>query len=159
VAVAASGAVRGVDGPVLVASSSQTSVALRGARPVATFGGTALWRPRAGAQLGAVVENRLHDGRVLEKGSMQVWGGTQRLSGWIVLRAGAPRELGAATVRVDGKVFAIPAGGERVVRVRACGTGPWRGSFVAAPVRVVAEQWQSPLLGMPRYVADPTACR
>jgi hypothetical protein len=159
VAVAASGAVRGVDGPVLVTCSSQTCVALRDAKAVATFAGTALWRPRAGAQLGAIVENRLHDGRVLEKGSMQVWGGTQRLSGWIVLRAGAPRELGAATVRVDGKVFAIPAGGERVVRVRACGAGPWRGSFVAAPVRVVAEQWQSPLLGMPRYVADPTACR
>jgi hypothetical protein len=157
--VAASGAIRGVDGPVLVTSSSQTSVALRAAKPVATFGGTALWRPRGGAQLGAIVENRLHDGRVLEKGSLHVWGGTRQLAGWIELRAHTPRELGAATVRIDGKAFALPAGGERVMRVRACGAGPWRGSFTAAPVRVVAEQWQSPVLGMPHYVADPAACR
>lgn len=159
VAIDATGSLRGVEGPVVLASPIQTSVTLRDARRVATFSGTTLWRPRKDARLAAIVENRLPDGSTLESGSLRVWSGTTRLAGWVEIRARAPRTLGRATIRLGGERFVVPAGGTRMLRVRACGRGPWRGSFKVAPVRVEAGMWRSPLLGMPRYVADPAACR
>lgn len=158
VAVDTTGRLRGVAGPVVLTSPVQTSVSLRDAKRVGTFLGTTLWRPRGRAQLAAIVENRLPDGRTLETGSVRVWGGTARVAGWIVVRFRAPKTLGDATLRFGGARFAVAAGAERVARVRACGRGPWRGSFKVAPVRVDGDVWRSPLLGMPRYVADPAAC-
>jgi hypothetical protein len=52
----------------------------------------------------------------------------------------------------------VPAGTTRVVRVRACGRGPWTGGFVAWPVVVRGRQWRSPIVSVPRYVPDPSAC-
>jgi len=118
----------------------------------------ALWRPRGPVRLAAVMNNRLSDGRVLKSGGIEVWSGSDRLGGWIELTVHAPRSLGNAHLDLVRTGVDVPAGATRVVRVRACGRGPWTGGFVASPVLVRGRQWRSPIVSVPRYVPDPYAC-
>ncbi len=145
-------------GPVVVSTPLQTSVALRDAPLVHTFSGLSLWRTHGNAQMWAQVDNRLGDGRIAGPGLAHVWGGTPRLAGWIVMRAFAPSVLGRAQIKLGSATVSIPAGAIRTVRVRACGKGPWTGALVATPIRVIDAVWTTPVVSMPRYVADPTAC-
>jgi hypothetical protein len=160
--VAADGTViregRPLQGSVVVAAALQTSVALRNARFVHSFSMLTLWRPRGNAQLGAIVSNRLGDGRVVGAGGVRVWSGTPRLAGWIVMRAYAPPVLGRANIRLGSGSISVPSGTIRTVRVRACGKGPWKGTLTAKPHQVIRGVWTSPLVSVPRYVADPAAC-
>jgi hypothetical protein len=146
-------------GSVVVAAALQTSVALRNARFVHSFSTLTLWRPRGNAQLGATVDNRLGDGRVVGPGAVRVWSGTRRLAGWVVMRAYAPPVLGRANIRLGSGNISVPSGTIRTVRVRACGIGPWKGTLTAKPVQVIRGVWTSPLVSVPRYVADPSACK
>jgi hypothetical protein len=145
-------------GSVVIAASLQTSVALRDARFVHSFSALTLWRPRGNAQLAAIVPNRLGDGRVVGPGAVHVWSGTPRLAGWIVMRAYAPPVLGRANIRLGSANVSVPSGTIRTVRVRACGKGPWTGTLTAKPTHVIRAVWTSPLVSVPRYVADPAAC-
>jgi hypothetical protein len=145
-------------GAVVVAASQQTSVALRSARLVRSFSAMTLWRARGNAKLWAIVDNRLGDGRVVGPGPVHVWSGTPRLAGWIVMRAYAPPVLGEASIRLGSAKVAVPSGTIRTVRVRACGKGPWTGTLAAKPDQVIRGVWTSPLVSVPRYVADPAAC-
>jgi hypothetical protein len=156
--VARDGTIVGLHGDVLVDVSPATAVTLRDARRVRAFGATTLWRPRGAARLAAVMNNRLADGRVLKSGGIEVWSGSGRLAGWVELRVHAPRSLGSAHLDLVRTGVDVPAGATRVVRVRACGRGPWTGGFVASPVVVRGRQWRSPIVSVPRYVPDPSAC-
>jgi hypothetical protein len=158
VRVARDGTITGLRGDVLVDVSPATAVTLRDARRVRAFGAMALWRPHGRARLQAVMNNRLADGRVLKSGGIEVWSGSDRLAGWIELRVHAPRSLGRAHLDLVRTGVDVPAGATRVVRVRACGRGPWTGGFVASPVVVRGRQWHSPVVSLPRYVPDPSAC-
>ena len=156
--VARDGTIAGLRGDVLVDVSPATAVTLRDAHRVRAFGAMALWRPSGPARLEAVMNNRLSDGRVLKSGGIEVWSGSDRLAGWVELRVHAPRSLGSAHLDLVRTGVDVPAGATRGVRVRACGRGPWTGGFVAAPVVVRGRQWQSPIVSVPRYVPDPSAC-
>jgi hypothetical protein len=162
VRVAADGTVllhgRPVRGDVLLDTSPSAAAALAGARRVRAFDAVTLWRPRGVARLASVMNNRLSDGRVLRSGGIEVWGGTRRLAGWIELRVHAPASLGEAHLDLVRTGVDVPAGGTRVVRVAACGRGPWTGGFVASPVLVRGHEWRSPIVSLPRYVPDPRAC-
>ena len=158
VRVARDGTIAGLHGDVLVDVSPATAVTLRDARRVRAFGAMALWRPHGPARLAAVMNNRLADGRVLKSGGIEVWSGSGRVAGWIELRVHAPRSLGTAHLDLVRTGVDVPAGATRVVRVRACGLGPWTGGFVASPVVVRGRQWHSPVVSVPRYVPDPSAC-
>jgi hypothetical protein len=158
VQVARDGTIVGLHGDVLVDVSPATAVTLRDARRVRAFGAATLWRPRGPARLEAVMNNRLSDGRVLKSGGIEVWSGSGRLAGWVELRVHAPRSLGKAHLELVRAEVDVPAGTTRVVRVRACGRGPWTGGFVAWPVVVRGRQWRSPIVSVPRYVPDPSAC-
>jgi hypothetical protein len=158
VKVARDGTIAGLNGDVLGDVSPATAVTLRDARRVRAFGAMTLWRPRGPARLAAVMNNRLSDGRVLMSGGIEVWSGSDRLAGWVELRVHAPRSLGSAHLDHVRTGVDVPAGATRVVRVRACGRGPWTGGFVASPVVVRGRQWRSPIVSVPRYVADPRAC-
>jgi hypothetical protein len=158
VRVARDGTVVGLRGDVLVDVSPATAVTLRDARRVRAFGAMALWRPHGPARLEAVMDNRLADGRVLKSGGIEVWSGSDRLAGWIELRVHAPKSLGSAHLDLVRTSVDVPAGSTRVVRVRACGRGPWTGGFVASPVVVRGRQWHSPIVSVPRYVPDRSAC-
>jgi hypothetical protein len=70
----------------------------------------------------------------------------------------AQRSLGRAHVDLVRTGLDVPAGATRVVRVAACGRGPWTGGFAASPVRVEHGEWVSPRVSLPRYVPDPAAC-
>lgn len=148
-----------MQGSVVVAASLQTSVALRKANLVQSFSALTLWRPRGNAKLWAIVDNRLGDGRLVGVGNARVWSGTPTLAGWIVMRAYAPPVLGRSHIQLGRAGLSVPSGATRTVRVRACGRGPWRGALVAKPIRVLDGVWTSPLVSVPRYVADPSACK
>jgi hypothetical protein len=90
---------------------------------------------------------------------VRVWSGTPRLAGWVVMRAYAPPVLGRANIRLGSGNISVPSGTIRTVRVRACGIGPWKGTLTAKPVQVIRGVWTSPLVSVPRYVADPSACK
>jgi hypothetical protein len=157
--VARDGTIRGLHGDVLVDTSPATAVTLRSARRIGTFAAMTLWRPRGAARLAAVMNNRLADGRVLHSGGIEVWSGSDRVAGWVELRVHAPHSLGKAHLDLVRTGVDVPAGGTRVVRVRACGRGPWTGGFVASPVLVRGgKHWRSPVVSLPRYVPDPAAC-
>ena len=158
VRVARDGTVLGLHGDVLVDVSPATAVTLRDARRVRAFGAMTLWRPHGRARLEAVMNNRLADGRVLKSGGIEVWSGSDRVAGWIELRVHAPRSLGRAHLDLVRTGIDVPAGATRVIRVRACGRGPWTGGFVASPVVVRGREWHSPVVSVPRYVPDPSAC-
>jgi hypothetical protein len=158
VRVARDGTIAGLRGDVLVDVSPATAVTLRDARRVRAYGAVTLWRPRGPARLEAVMNNRLADGRVLKSGGIEVWSGGNRIAGWVELRVHAPRSLGTAHLELVRTGVDVPAGATRVVRVRACGRGPWIGGFVASPVVVRGRQWRSPIVSVPRYVPDPSAC-
>jgi hypothetical protein len=148
---------RPLTGDVLVDTAPAAAATLQ-AKQVRTFASATLWRPTGAARLAAVMNNRLPDGRVLRSGGMEVWSPNGRLAGWIELRVHAPATLGRAHVHLVRTGVDVPAGQTRVVRVAACGRGPWTGGFVASPVTVSGNEWHSPLLSLPRYVPDPTAC-
>ena len=158
VRVARDGTIAGLRGDVLVDVSPATAVTLRDARRVRAYGALTLWRPRGPARLEAVMNNRLADGRVLKSGGIEVWSGGNRIAGWVELRVHAPRSLGTAHLELVRTGVDVPAGATRVVRVRACGRGPWIGGFVASPVVVRGRQWRSPIVSVPRYVPDLSAC-
>jgi hypothetical protein len=161
--VASSGAVtfkgRPVRGSVLVSGSLLTSVALRDARLTGSYWRMALWRPRGDAQLAAVVDNRIADGRIVGHGTVAVWGGSAHLAGWVVMRAFAPPALGRAHVHLGAASVSVPSGKIGTIRVRACGEGPWRGALSAQPEGPIDGVWTSVVVSVPRYVPDPNACR
>jgi hypothetical protein len=156
--VARDGTIDGLRGDVVVDTAPSSAVTLRSARRLRSFGAVTLWRPQGTARLAAVMNNRLSDGRVLKSGGIEVWSGSPRLAGWVELTVRAPRTLGDAHLDLVRTGVDVPAGESRIVRVRACGRGPWTGGFVASPVRVVGREWASPRVSLPRYVPDPAAC-
>jgi hypothetical protein len=97
---------------------------------------------------------------VLSEGSIRVWRG--RFAGWIEVAvaepAGQPRAV--VSLRHGGRraTVHVAPGTVGVVRLAACGPGPWRGGFTASPAQAAADTWLSPRLSVPRYVADPGAC-
>ena len=105
------------------------------------------------------MNNHFPNGLVLRSGGIQVWSGKRQMNGWIEVRVGSPTSLGTAHVLFGGEPVSVPAGEMRVVRVRACGRAPWSGGFNAAPTGIVGGRWNSPLLSVPRYVPDPSACK
>jgi len=146
-------------GDVLVQPAPASAVVLRGATRVRSFDVQTLWRPRNAVRLAVVMNNHFPNNRVLHSGGVEVWSGKARMAGWIELRVGAQATLGTAHVFFGGRQISVPAGQLRVVRVRACGRAPWVGGFTASPTGVANGGWSSPLLSVPRYVADPSACR
>jgi hypothetical protein len=156
--VAADGTIVGLRGDVAVDTSPSASVTLQNARRIRSFGAVTVWRPQGEAQLAALMNNRLADGRVLKSGGIEVWSGSRTMAGWIELRVHAPRTLGKAHLDLVDTGVDVPAGATRRVRVRACGAAPWTGGFVASPVKAVGRVWHSPIVSVPRYVPDPAAC-
>lgn len=149
---------RPVRGDVLLDASPATLVRLAGARQLGHFAAATLWQPQRVARLGVLVGNRFADGHVLRHGPIEVWSGSRRIAGWIEVRVGAPVLLGAAHVTIGGVRVSVPAGGTRLVRVRACGAAPWSGGYSAPQAQESPHGWISPLLDVPRYVPDPSAC-
>lgn len=167
VTVAADGSValggKAVTGAVVVSSSPASTVVLQGARFVRGWGSQALWRPTGTARLAAVMGSRFPNGRVLRSGPIDVWGPTERLAGWIELRAGVPAPLRGARVVLSGAggraSATIGQGHVRTLRVAACGRGPWSGGFNVSTAYQSPRGWTSPVLSVARYVPDPRACR
>lgn len=146
-------------GDVLVQPAPVSAVVLRDAKRLDSFDVQTLWRPRGAVRLAVIMNNHFPNGLVLHSGGMQVWSGKPRMDGWIELRVGAPPSLGTAHVAFGLQQVAVPAGQLRVLRIRACGPAPWSGGFVAAPTGFGNGRWESPVLSVPRYVPDPSACK
>ena len=147
----------------LLVDAMYTTFALRHAHPIAHFATETLWRSRGQAQLGALVVGRLPSGSLGSAGRIQVWGRTPRLAGWIELRVGAPAALPRATVRLvaaDGtrRVVSVTAGGTRLVRLRACGRGPWTATFAAGDMAYVAGAPVTATMSVPRYTPALGVC-
>lgn len=160
--VAADGRVDGLHGTVVTETSPLSSVALAGRR-LGTWGPGTVWHTGGAVRMRAIVNNRLPDGRVRPRGNMQVWGSSSSLRGWVEVRVHAPRALRRVVFTLNGAGGArsrvvVPAGSTQTVRLPACGRGPWRGGFDAAPIAVGAGDWISALVSMPRFVPDARAC-
>ena len=146
-------------GDVVVQPAPVSAVVLRGAKQLESFDVQTLWRPRGAVRLAVIMNNHFPNGLVLHSGGMEIWSGKPRMDGWIELRVGSPASLGTSHVIFGGEQVAVPAGQIRVVRVRACGRAPWSGGFTASPTGIVGGRWSSPVLSVPRYVPDPSACK
>ena len=147
----------------LLVDSLYTTFVLRQAHPLARFATETVLRPRGQAQLAALVLGRLPDGSLGTAGRIQVWGRTPRLAGWIELRVGAPAGLPRATVALvaaDGTrhVVSVAAGGTRLVRLRACGRGPWTAAFTADAVADVAGVPVTATMSIPHYAPADGVC-
>jgi hypothetical protein len=147
----------------LLVDAMYTTFALRHAHPIAHFATETLSRSRGQAQLGALVVGRIPSGSLGTAGRIQVWGRTPRLAGWIELRVGAPAALPRATVRLvaaDGtrRVVSVTAGGTRLVRLRACGRGPWTATFAAGDMAYVAGAPVTATMSVPRYTPALGVC-
>ena len=147
-------------GPVVVATNAAETVVLANARPVESYGGLTLWQPNGAVRLQSLISNRLPDGRVLNEGSVRVW--RAHFAGWIEVAiaepAGQPNAVVSLRRGTTKATVHVAPGKTGVVRLAACGAGPWRGSFTASPAQAMASMWLSPRLSTPRYVADPSAC-
>ena len=148
----------------LLVDTMNTTFALRHAHPIAHFVSETLWRSKGSAQLAALVSGRLPSGRLGSAGRIQVWGRTPRLAGWIELRVGAPAALRRATVRLvaaDGtrRAVTVTAGTTRVVRLPACGRGPWTATFTARAIAYVAGAPVTATMSVPRYTPAFGVCR
>ena len=146
-------------GDVLVQPAPVSAVVLRDAKRLEAFDVQTLWRPRGAVRLAVIMNNHFPNGYVLHSGGMEVWSGQPQMDGWIEMRVGAPTSLGTAHVVFGGEQVSVPAGQMRLLRVRACGPAPWSGGFNAAPTGIVDGRWSSPVLSVPRYVRDPSACK
>jgi hypothetical protein len=147
-------------GPVVVATNAAETVVLAGARRVASYGALTVWQPRGAVRLQSLMTNRLPDGRVLSEGSVRVWRG--HFAGWIEVAvaepAGQPKAVVSLQQGTTRSTVTVAPGKFGVVRLPACGAGPWRGGFTASPAQALAGSWLSPRLSVVRYVADPSAC-
>jgi len=151
-------------GRIVTESSPLSTVSMLRARSVEEWGPATLWQLDGSAHLGAIVSNRLPDGRIRPHGNMRVWGGSQAMKGYVVVEASAPIVVGDATIvfgDVNHHVRArIPSGRSMTMRVPVCTSAPWIGGFTASPIRVTPDgQWRSIVLGVPKYVPDASACR
>lgn len=148
--------------PILVEGIG-TTVAFRNAKPVAEFNGQTLWRPTGPVHLSVVFNGRVPDGRLWRVGRIQVWGPTARLRGWVELELAAPHGLGTAHLLLKqgthGRDYTTPDGTQRLLRIPVCGIGPWNRVYVATPTARVNGRTLTPMASVPRYVADPNACR
>ena len=149
-------------GGVVVATNSAETVVLANARRVASFGALTVWQPRGAVRLKSLMSERLPDGRVLSAGAIRVWQAAPGFAGWIEVAVAEPAGQPNAVVSLQqGNTKAtvtVAPGKTGVVRLPACGAGPWRGAFTASPAQALAGSWLSPRLSTPRYVADPSAC-
>jgi hypothetical protein len=147
----------------LLVDAMYTTFALRHAHSIAHFATETLWRSRGQAELGALVVGRIPSGSLASAGRIQVWGRTPRLAGWIELHVGAPAALPRATVRLvaaDGtrRAVSVTAGGTRLVRLRACGRGPWTATFAAKDMAYVAGAPVTATMSVPRYTPALGVC-
>jgi hypothetical protein len=119
-----------------------------------------VWQPPGAVRLQSLMTNRLPDGRVLSEGSVRVWRG--HFAGWIEVAvaepAGQPNAVVSLQRGATRSTVTVAPGKFGVVRLPACGAGPWRGGFTASPAQALAGSWLSPRLSVVRYVADPSAC-
>ena len=152
---------RPLEGPVLTEGVA-TGIVLRNARPVARWTGETLWLPKRAAEVSVLVNGRLPDGHILGGGRLQVWDLSGRVAGWVELRLRGPSAVKRSTFVLVGKSgaresFSVAAGADRVVRVAACGAGPWSRTFSTEMLGVSGAP-VTMTLALPRYVRDPTAC-
>jgi hypothetical protein len=165
VSVAGDGTVRlhgaPLAGPLVLETDFLTAVRFQNATRVGKVATTSLWDPAGPVRLRTIMTGRFADGRVLRSGAVALWR-RGRLDGWIELSVRVPVTLprAAVTLRGGGRTASVTVapGGRGLLRVAACEGSPWRGGFSTTAIAVAHNRWRSPLLGTPRYVADPRAC-
>ena len=146
--------------PILLDGFGSTA-RLAGATLVARGRDYTLWRPAGDARLGLYFAGRSRDGRLGRSGSLRIWPAGKRLAGWVELRLGAAKKP-ARLVLTQGRtrqVVRLQPGSPRVLRLRACDTGPWELSFVTtSAVEVSDNSVTSARASLPVFVPDAAAC-
>jgi hypothetical protein len=149
----------------LLVETRASSVQLRGARPVASTEGFALWRPEGRPRLALLLAGRYADGWLAPTGRVTVWPerSGEPVAGRLRIELTAPGAVRQMTFSFRGPrrraVEAIVPGGEtRVVTLIVCSTAPWRARIGADQAGFVGSRMVSGRASPPVFTPDATAC-
>jgi len=155
---------RAITSPLLV-DDTATTITFRDAKTLAHWKRVTLWQPNGPARMSSVVVYRLSSSQLLPLGWLGLWEPQARLEGWVELRLSAPKGLRAvhldlkrSNARGTATRYMAAGGRTTVVRIAACGRGPWIRTFQAGPEAVRDGKLLAPMLAVPRYVPDASAC-
>ena len=164
VRVAPDGAIDVGDDALLVETRAAW-VELRGARPLASTDGFALWQPEGRPRLAMLLAGRYADGWLAPTGRVTVWPerAGQPVAGRLRIELSAPdavREL-SFQFRSPGRravKAAVPGGETRVVTLTVCSRAPWQARFGADQAGFVGSRMVSGRASPPVFTPDPRAC-
>ncbi len=137
----------------LLVDERETTVRLRRAHRVETWGTQTLWQFHSPAQLSSVFVGRTASGALLPIGALLLWGENGRLHGWLELRVRATGKKDA-TLRLrpqHGSVLSVSLKphATRTVRIPICTSGSWQ----------AAEETKGDVeVSVPAFASDPNAC-
>jgi len=141
-------------------------VELRGARPLASTDGFALWKPAGRPRLALVLEGRYADGWLASAGRITVWPDSTgaAVAGRLRIELSAPDAVREMTFsfRSPGRralEAVVPGGETRVVTLTVCSTAPWRARYGADQAGFVGSRLVSGRASAPVFTPDAGACK
>jgi hypothetical protein len=164
VRVAADGTVDAGNDALLVETRGSW-VELRGARPVASTDGFALWQPEGRPRLALLLAGRYADGWLAPTGRFTVWPDRagEPVAGRLRIELSAPDAVREMTFSFQSPgrraVEAVVPGGEtRAVVLTVCSRAVWRARFGADQAGFVGSRMVSGRASPPVFTRDPRAC-
>jgi hypothetical protein len=153
-----------VDGALLLETRGSW-VELRGASPVASTEGFALWRPTGEPRLSLLLAGRYADGWLAPAGRITVWPERSGLpvAGRLRIALSAPdavREMTFSFASAGRRAVeaVVPGGATREVVLTVCSSAPWRARFAADQAGFVGSRMVSGRASTPVFTPDARAC-
>ena len=155
-----------VDQDALLVETRGSWVQLRGAQPVASTDGFALWKPTGRPRLALLLEGLYADGWLAAAGRITLW--PERtgapVAGRLRMELSAPDAVREMTFsfRSPGRRpvrAVVPGGATRVVTLTVCSTAPWRARYGADQAGFVGSRLVSGRASAPVFTPDAGACK
>jgi hypothetical protein len=150
----------------LLVETRASWIELRGARPLASTDGFALWQPEGQPRLALLLAGRYADGWLAPSGRITVWPeqAGEPVAGRLRIELSAPDAVEAMTFsfRSPGRravEAVVPGGATRVVTLTVCSATSWRARFGADQAGFVGSRMVSGRASPPVFTPDAAACR
>jgi hypothetical protein len=155
-----------VGGDTLLVETRASWVELRGARPLASTDGFALWQPEGQPRLALLLAGRYADGWLAPTGRITVWPrqAGEPVAGRLHIELSAPEAVDEMTFRFRSPgrravEAVVPGGATRVVTLTVCSGAPWRARFGADQAGFVGSRMVSGQASPPVFTPDAAACK